>query len=142
MAYTIRFNAGPTFTFLTMVTPNGLPLSIARLVQEPLETPGVNGRRWRTVNRQHRQFELRALAEAADVAAAGALANSYLDALSSNQTVTLTDGATNLESVHVTDCEPVAIPGQVVSPLAGANSLASVVSVWQLTYTYFNPGAA
>lgn len=142
MAYTIRFNSGPTFTFLTMVTPNGLPLSVARIMEEVIETPGVSGHRWRTVSQQHREFPLRAVAEAATIAAAGILANSYLTAMLGSKTVSLTDGITTLSGVHVTDCDPIAIPGQIIGGGAGSSSLASVASTWMLEYTFFARGSA
>lgn len=139
MAYTIKFNSGPTFTFLTFVTPNGAPLSIARLIEEALETPGVSGRRWRSVHQQHEAFELRALAAAATFDAAVALANAYLSARLVSQIVTLTDGNVSLPSVHVASIAPHAVPGPVTG--AGTNGeLASVVSSWLLEYTVFPSG--
>lgn len=141
MAYSIRFNSGPTFTFLAMVTPNGAPLSVARIIEEVLETPGVNGHRWRTVARQHRAFPLRAIAAANDFAAAEALQNAYLTALLGSQTVTLTDDDTALAGMHVSDVDPIALPGQIVGAGAGSSSLASVSSTWLMEYTFFARGS-
>lgn len=136
MAYTIKFSSGPTFTFLAFQTPNGAPLAIARLLEEGLETPGVSGRRWRTVHQQHEAFELHALAAATDFAAAVALANSYLSARLVSQIVTLTDGSITLPNVHVASIVPVARPGGVVG--TGSNGeQASVFSTWLLEYTVF-----
>lgn len=134
MARTLAFSGGSTFTFLTSLTPDGFPLNAMRHVEEPLEAAGVYGRRWRKVSQAFPVFELRTLAEAADFAAAVALAESYLAAVLTGQTATLTIDGVALASMHVSGVVPVPRPGQPVGAGASASSAAHVVATWSIEF--------
>lgn len=139
MASTLRFQSGPTFTFLAVLSSEGLPLDVSRLIEEVLEAAGVNGRRWRSVHRQFPALDVRTLAEAASVSAAEALASNYLTARIAHQTADLTIDVAGtlfpLKNVHVSDCQPIPIAGQVTGPGAGASSFAHVRCRWTIELT-------
>lgn len=141
MASSLRFNSGPTFTFLAVLTSEGLPLSVARLIEEVLEAAGVNGRRWRTQHQQYPTLDVRTLAEAANFTAAKDLARSYLSARLASQTgtLTITAGSTNyvFPNTHIGPLDPIPVAGQVGGPGAGASSLAHVRCRWSLELTSF-----
>lgn len=141
MASTLRFNSGPTFTFLVVLSSEGIPLSSARLVEEVLEAAGVNGRRWRSMHRQFPVLNVQTLAEAATFSAAEDLATAYLAARLAHQTATLSIDAGGavfaFSNVHVGPLDPLPISGQVSGPNAGASSLAHVRCAWSLELTRF-----
>ncbi|MBA3588515.1 hypothetical protein [Methylibium sp.] len=139
MASTLRFSSGPTFTFLAVLSSEGIPLNSARLIEEVLEAAGVNGRRWRTVHHQYPTLTVQTLAEAASFSAAETLARAYLAARLAHQIATLSidaGGATfTLPRMHVGDLLPIPGAGQVTGPSAGAASMAHVRCAWSLELT-------
>ncbi len=138
MANTIRFQNGPTFTFLAVLSSEGVPLNQPRLVEEVLEAAGVNGRRWRSIHRQFPVLEVRTLAEAATFTAAEILARSYLSARLTSQTVIMNldagGKAFSFPTMHCSGIDPVPQAGQVSGPAAGASSLAHVRALWRLEF--------
>ncbi|MBA3622964.1 MAG: hypothetical protein H0W48_00540 [Methylibium sp.] len=129
---------GFAFGFVTASTDSGWPLDLRAVEEEVLESPGVHGRRWRTVFQQHRPFRLRTLAACTDFGAAVELARSYMAAIQRSSFARLTMNTPSKSrtwaDVHVAGCDPRPAPGPVVGP-GVTNAGASVLCVWTLEHT-------
>lgn len=136
MAATLIIN-GSSFPFLTAVTDRGWPLDTTDMQEEVLESPGVNGRRWRSVAEQHRAFVFRTLAGVADFKAAVDLANAYVNAVRINPLARLlVSSGTRADSwinVHISAADPHPVNGVVGGDATGLG--ASVVTSWAAEHT-------
>lgn len=145
MASSMQFSSGPTFTLLVVADAAGMPIGVARIVQEILQASGVNGRRWRTVHQQYPTFDMVSLSEAATFDAAKTLAESILAAARVQTVATLSiDVAGTIyvfRDIHLNVVDPVPRPGQVIGPGAGSSSLGHVLTRWNWESTKFPTSA-
>lgn len=145
MAITLNSpQAQETFSFLTFLSETGFPLSTAVTEEEVLETPGVDGHRWRTVYKQHGPIVAETLVACATFGDAVITANAYRKAKGGLCTVTLTAGNRTevFRNVHVADVRPIARPGQVSAADASSGNQAHVYCQWTLEMTEFTPSAS
>lgn len=127
------------FTFIIARTDAGHVLDQAWIDEEPLETPGVDGSRWRSVRLRHREFKITTVTACASFSDAVISAKSYLRAKGRNCTYTNQAGGVSYaySNLHVLDVEPVPTPGAVVGGGASSGSEAHVVTVWTVIPTNF-----
>lgn len=114
------------FSFDTFLTPDGWAAYIAQHVQEELTTPGVNGKRWRTVFDQAPQLQARCVSAQADYATAVATAARLRETVGRYANIVLTTGALAIKlKVYIAAAPSTALPGPVV--VAGSGATASGV---------------
>ena len=127
------------FTFLTARTDAGSILNQPWIEEEPLETPGVDGMRWRTLRLRHRAFRITTVTGCATFSDAVQTAKTYLRAKGrncsySNNSATASFSYSNL---HIDEVEPIPTAGPVIGAAASSGLLAHVITVWTVTPTNF-----
>ena len=131
--------SGKTITLLSALTASGTFDDEPVAQAEELITPGINGRRWRTLFRQFPSFQMTTVSEAATYAGAQiikATAEQFTQKLV-NLTVTI-DGITfNMQDVHVSAALCRLFPGPVYGAGASASNAAHIEIAWQLELTDF-----
>ncbi len=137
-------NAANSFSFLVVKSADGFPLDQAMVQEEQLETPGVDGHRWRTVNRQHVQRSFEALSDYDSYDLAVADARKMLKAKGGLGNFILNAGgkAYTFPNTHVLGVSPIVTPGAAVGGSAGASSAATIRSTWTVEFTNFAPSAS
>ena len=130
--------SGTAIQFLCARTEAGSPLETARESAEELTSPGVDGRRWRTVQTLHPEFTLSTVTECATYTNAITLRNKA-EALT-NKLVDLVltiDGTVYLfGNVHVNAVLARAGSGVVVAS-GSTGGAAHLLCEWSLTMTNF-----
>jgi hypothetical protein len=137
MSGSLAQDGGGTIQFLTVLTDTGMMEDEPIVESEELTTPGVDGRRWRTVFKQYPQFQLYATSDAATYDAAIELKRKAARFVQSLGTLKMTlDTVTyQAKKVHIDGVIATCVPGPATG--AGAAGLAHVVFVWKLTLTEF-----
>jgi hypothetical protein len=128
------------FTFLTARTDSGHVLDQAAIEEEPLETAGVDGVRWRTLRLAHRPFQIQTVTGCASFTDAVISAKNYLKAKGKNCSYTNSAGGVsyNYQNLHILDVAPVPTVGPVVGGGASSGLTAHVVTVWTVIPTSFS----
>jgi len=128
---------GGTLAFLTAVAPTGFPLTLFSHQEEELTTPGVDGRRWRTVFDQAAPFTLDTIQDCATYSAAMTLAETYHRTRGRLITLTATIGGTTrtFSRLHILDVTVRATPARTVGSGVLAGATAAVVATWTLVGT-------
>ncbi len=125
--------------FLTALSESGFVQEVALEVSEEQQTPGVNGRRWRTLYLQFPSFTLSTISEATTYAVASSYKN-RADKLT-NQLVslslTIAGAAYSFRNVHVDVVRSVAVPGPVVAA-GSSGGAAHMAAVWSFSFTDFD----
>ena len=136
--------AGETFSFLTFLSETGFLLSTATVEEEVIETPGVDGHRWRTIFKQFTPTTVETLVACASFGDAVITANNYRKAKGGLCTITLTGGGRTeiFRDVHISDVRPVPRAGQVTATEASANNQAHVYCQWTFELSEFAPSAS
>ncbi len=128
------------FLFLSMESDNGFVLTQEMIVEEPLETPGVDGRRFRTIHKQHSYTEARSIQEATTFSDAVKKANQARKQKGKVGSLIVTaGGAATRIKVHVAEVSAVPRAGQPVGGGASASSAAHVVCGWTFVPIEFGP---
>ena len=129
---------GVQIQFLCARTEAGSPLETPRESTEELTSPGVDGRRWRTVHTLHPEFTLSTVTECADYPTAISLRNKS-EALTNklvSLSVTIAGVAYLFASVHVNSVTARAGAGVVVAS-GSTGGAAYLLCEWSLTMTNF-----
>ncbi len=124
-----------TFSFLIMSTPTGWPIDQFNIEEEELRSPGVDGRRWRSVSVQHAEISMSTLADATTYAACVTLAKQYRTCQSGlpvTVTVAIAGVTYRFRNVHVLGVSPQVVAGGVFGSGATAGSTAHVFCQWQM----------
>jgi len=131
-----------TYTFLAFkILEGGWPSKQPMVVEEEIVSPGVSGRRWRTMYEQHPSITVETVSEAnnwlvaEDVATAMRKAKGELGTL----TITVDSQAYRFKDVHISDVAPVMRIGAIIGGGALANMNAHVVTRWTFELTEFDP---
>lgn len=125
-----------SFAFDTFPTPEGYGSFQAMHEEEELTSPGVNGKRWRTVFDQFPPINIStdnpAWTAVASHVAACTLADQMRRARGRYGMLVIVSGGTRTLRVlvHVASVAPRAIPGPIIGP--GISGSASVASAWLL----------
>lgn len=125
-----------SFAFETFPSSTGYPSQQNEHQEEELTTPGVNGKRWRTIFDQVPQIVVEegtpAWSTAASHVAACLLADRMRLAVGRFGELAVTSGGTRTVRfpVHVTSCLPRAVPGVLVTTTASYGG--AVASSWVL----------
>ncbi len=127
---------GVNISFLAIQTPSGMLNDQIMAQSEELVTPGVNGKRWRTLFHQYAPFPMRTFSEVSDYAAGVTVKRGAESLKEKNVRVIASIGTATYAYVfvHVHGAEVVIHPG----PMAGAGTgsgTAHVEIVWQLEMT-------
>ncbi len=128
------------FTFLVARTDAGHVLDQPSIEEEPLETEGVDGLRWRTVRLAHKQFQITTVTACAAFTDAVISAKNYLKAKGKNCTYTNSAGGVSYtyKNLHILDVSPVPAAGAVVGGGASAGANAHIVTTWTVIPTAFS----
>lgn len=129
------------FSFLTaQATEGGFLYQVPEIVEEVLTTPGVSGRRWRTVQNQFAPAAVSTVAEAADFNAAIVTAANYMSLVGTLVSVgwTVAGFPISYRNVHVAKVDAQPVAGQPVGGGASTSSTAHVRAVWVLEATEFS----
>jgi hypothetical protein len=129
------------FTFLTAKTDSGHVLDQPMIEEEPLETEGVDGMRWRTLNLRHREFRITTVTACSTFPDAVITARNQMKAKGRNCTYTNSEAGVSYsyKNLHISNVEPQPTPGAVVGGGASSGSNAHVVTVWTVRPTSFTP---
>ncbi len=141
MAASISLPSGSeVFTFLIARTDAGHVLDQPAIEEEPLETEGVDGLRWRTVRLSHRQFQITTVTACTAFTDAVISAKNYLKAKGKNCTYTNSAGGVSYtyKNLHILEVAPIPAAGAVVGGGASAGAAAHVVTVWTVIPTAFS----
>lgn len=129
-----------TYTFLSFsILAGGFPSRRPMVVEEEILSPGVSGRRWRTVYEQHPAVTAETVSEASDFQHASAVAEAMRKAKGETATLSVTvDGISyRFKNVHISDVAPIPRSGAVVGGGATANTNGHVVCRWTFELTEF-----
>ncbi len=128
-----------TVPFLVGSTPSGFISDQPIVVAEELQVNGVDGTRWREINRQYPDFELVTVSQSASVAAANALKRSIESLAHKKVTLSIVISALNytMKNVHIQGVSAVVAPGPLYG-LGVSSAAAHVISRWLLRGTDFN----
>jgi len=127
-----------SITFLAAQFPAGFMDLVAIDQAEELMTPGVDGRRWRTIYKQFPSFQMTTISEAATYNAAAALkkvAEKMVQKLV-RLTVVIDAVPVIMREVHVSAVAPRIFPGPIFGAGTGIN-LAHIENTWQVELTDF-----
>lgn len=138
----ISFNNSAAFLFNGVASPEGVPVDIAKLVEEILESPGLSGKRWRALGYQHEVFQFITISAAASMVSAVALKRSMLLAFQASRTcrliITIPSFTYTFLNVKIDACRPTPRPGQIVDAANGGSAGdASVLTEWAMQFTNF-----
>ncbi len=131
---------GVSVSFLTVrFAQAGFLHPVPTLKAEILETPGVNGRRWRSQGYQMEPATLECLADGTTWAGAITLCNSLRSLMGFFGQVTLTTGGTpkTYKDIYISSVEATPVIGNVTGNGASANSTAHVRAILVLEVTDF-----
>lgn len=144
MTASLRMTGGTeTFSFLTFTSDGGFLLDQEMIQEEALETPGVDGRRFRTVFKQHTATTAETVAAYASFGDAVIGANAYRKAKGRLGSVTINAGGRSESfNIHVVDARPQARPGGCVGAAASSGNAAHVICTWVLEPVDFDPSAS
>jgi hypothetical protein len=129
---------GQSLPILIARTERGAPNAIPVIMEEVLTTAGVDGKRWRTVNKQYVPTVLFTVVDCSTFAYAisnKAIAESFKGALVRLQ-LTLGGSPYAFRDAHVEDVQATAFPGPAVGE--GATGTAHLVVLWTIVPTNFN----
>ncbi len=131
--------ASKSLYFFSVQTDSGFLQELAVEVPEEHVTPGVDGRRWRTLYRQYPSFSMTTIGEAATFAVACANKNRAESLTNQLVSLSVTVGgvAYAFRNVHVESVRATAVPGTMVAS-GSSGGAAHLVSQWVLTFTDFN----
>lgn len=132
-------NASLSIPFLAVQFPSGF-MDIAPVDQaEELTTPGVNGRRWRTIFSQFPSFQMTGIVEASTYSAAAAYKTMGEKMVQKLVTlsVTIDNAVVSIKQAHVSAVESRIFPGPVYGAGAGANA-AHLEMVFNIELTDFD----
>lgn len=124
-------------------TPDGRIPDVLQVQEEELQANGVNGRRYRTINSQYRQFIAQTIETAANYAQAITLARNYDRIKSQNVRLAITNmGGASLtyHRVHVAGLSAVPTPGSVAGSATPSHA-AHVVCDWSMAVMEITDGA-
>jgi hypothetical protein len=109
-------------------------------VGEELTTPGVNGRRWRTIFKQFPSFQMVTVSESATYAGAQIIKANAEQMVQKLVTLacTIDNVAFTMKDVHVSSATARLFPGPVYGAGAGSG-LAHAEITWQFELTDFDP---
>jgi len=141
MAVGVISYLGNRLSLLVARTDRGAPNAISVVQEEALATPGVDGKRWRTVFRQYEPTQLFTVVDCVSYAYAisdKALAESFKGKLVRLQ-LTLSGITYAFRDAHVEGVVATAFPGPAVGE--GATGAAHLVVIWTITPTNFNAGS-
>ncbi len=127
---------GASLPFLAAQTPVGMVQDRALDQAEELMTPGVNGRRWRTLFAQYPSFEMRTFHEATNYAVGIGMKRTAENLTQKLVRLNVTISTTTYAyiDIHVSAVLATVHPGPIVG--AGAGSGTSHVEIlWQLEMT-------
>lgn len=132
--------ASETFTFLSFTSENGYLLDQEMIEEETLETPGVDGRRFRTIFKQHTPTAATTCMAYASFGDAVIAANAYRKVKGRLATVTISAGGrVDRFTCHVRDVQPVPRAGAVAGVGASVGNAAHLLATWILEPTEFDP---
>ncbi len=128
------------FTFLTAKTDAGHILDQAAIEEEPLETAGVDGTRWRTVRLAHASFQIQTSTACATFSDAVIAAKNYRKAKGKNCTYTNAAGGVTYtyKNLHILDVAPVPATGAIVGGGASSGAAAHIMTTWTVIPTSFS----
>ena len=131
-----------TINFLCARTEAGSPLDVAIQSAEEMTTPGVDGRRWRTVNRQHSEYILTTVTECTNYADAITKRKSVEAMTNKIATLQINIGgqSLNFEDVHVNAVRGICVPGPVIA-VGSTGGTAHLICEWSLVDTVFKTEA-
>lgn len=128
-----------TFNFDTFPSLDGYPSSQDQHQEEELVSPGVDGKRWRTIFDQTPQLQIEGawVSQLTHIAAC-TLADQMRSAMGRQGLLTVLSGGTRTVriNVHVTAVRPVVNPGVIVGP-GVTTGAASVMSSWTFDIVNF-----
>lgn len=131
------FYKGKSMSFLVARSDQGGPNFAPVAQEEVLETPGVNGRRWRVVFRQYERMRMVTITDCtnyADALEKKELAESFRGKLVRlEQEISLSSYA--IINAHVEAVEAIAFPGPAVGN--GATGTAHLLTTWSIVPTEF-----
>lgn len=123
----------PSLSFIIARAPGGWPYDQRQVAEEELTSPGVSGRRFRTIYDQYPETVIETLSSVTTYTAAVAEARQHLLCKGRLARMSVVVGGATLTypRVHILDCEPVARIGSVIAAgLTGAG--ASVACTWRI----------
>lgn len=129
-------SGGVSIPFLAIQTPSGMIDDQIMAQAEELTTPGVNGRRWRTLFEQYPRFEMHTFTEVTDHAAGVALKRKAESLTQKNVRLNATIGTATYAyiDVHVSAVSAVVTSGTVAG--AGASTGTAYLEIaWQVEMT-------
>ncbi len=145
MATAILSGDNNYFTFLCFNdTSGGFLYTTPAPELEELRTPGVDGKRHRTLSYQFGVVTVQTLADCATFSAGITLGNSYRSAVGSFLQLSVSVGAgQNLifKNVYVSGVSPTPRIGQAIGLDASSGNLAHVIANWNLELTEFAESA-
>jgi hypothetical protein len=131
--------SGSSISFLCARSEAGSPLETPMESAEEMTSPGVDGRRWRTIHKLHPAFVLQTVTEANDYYAGIKIRNSAEKLVNKLVTLYLTINGSNFyfSDVHVDAVRAVVVSGPVVA-VGSTGGLAHLMIEWSLTMTDFD----
>lgn len=125
--------------FLIARTDSGFAQEVAQEVPEEMTTPGVNGRRWRTLFKQYANFNMFTIVEASTYGVALQYKNRAEKFMNQLVSLNLIVSGTsyNFKQAHVNGVVAVAVPGPVVAS-GSTGGLAHVAITWNIALTDFD----
>lgn len=127
------------FSFLTAATDEGFILNQAAIESEPIETPGVDGQRWRALRLAHAVFNVSTLVACASFSDAIILGKNYRKARHRNCSLAITAGGSSytFKNIHVEEVLPTPRRGEIVGASASSGNGAHVLARWTFRPTEF-----
>lgn len=126
--------SGRTVQFLRFLTEEGFQNEQAEINEEELTTPGVDGRRFRTVLRLHEPTAAETTQDCATYNDAKALKKLYQSFRGRNCILNVNAGGISYsyQRVHISAVKAFAHPGKIAGAGASASSAAFVDATWSL----------
>jgi predicted signal transduction protein with EAL and GGDEF domain len=124
-----------TFSFIVATTPEGMPPDQFSIEEEELRSPGVDGRRYRTLSVQHPLISMETVADATTHAACVRLSRLYrkaMDGVPVQLNCTIAGTAYKFLDVHIEGVSPVVRIGAASGAEATSGSQAHVLCSWSL----------
>lgn len=128
---------GYVFPFLAIKSVDGFPYDQPMIQEEVLETAGVDGRRWRTVNKQHETRVFETVSDYTSFALAVQDAKKMLRSKGGLGSLSITAASAGyfFTDVHVQDVRAIVSPGAAVGTGANSASAATVRATWSVAFT-------
>lgn len=126
-----------TFSFLTANLPEGFLLAVEAHQEEELISPGVDGRRWRTLYDQFPEFEMATIADFTAYSSAIAEGKLYHQCAGRLANLSLTISGSNylINRLHIRGCVPRASPGATAGAGVTSGAAAVLFGTWALVPT-------